>query len=364
MPIKCCIIIGNGFDLAHDAPTSFIDFSNWLLEDYIKRFFRIIKNNEANDFLTDEMINKFGNGKYETNGHLHVNDEFHPCFDALKSNNPDKIIELLKSNPALYKRFFNNNFITNLYSERKQNWFAIENIYYDFLCKYSEYSNTEYRKNTITQLNSQLEFLKIKLREYLKTIEFKWNHGIDQFIRKTFNGYSEVTVINFNYTDTFNLYLRNLGLPNAKIENINIHGTLKEQNEIFGYGNDLNQEYQRMKNLEEDFILENFKTVNYMMDNKYYTLINDITRVIAYDAYVLGHSLSLTDKTLLQEIFDHKHCFKIHLLKRLDFEEDQVKQKASFKSQVTAITRIMKNESDVRKKVSNFKDSFTFPVKL
>jgi len=362
MAQKCYLIIGNGFDLAHDAPTSFVDFSNWLLEDYVKRFFRIIKNNESKDFLTQEMINKFGNRKYQRNSHMHTNDLFHPCFDAILNDDHDTVVNLLNTHPNLFKRFFKDQFIANLYSERKLHWFAIENKYYNFLC---DYSNKENRKATIHNLNSQLDFLKIKLRQYLKSIEFKKHNGIEAFVGRTFRNYSEMTVINFNYTNTINLYSADIFQNDIlHFDQINIHGSLTNENEVFGYGNDLNQEYQRLKELEEDYVLEHFKTVNYIMDKNYTRFINNINQRKDFDVFVIGHSLGLTDKTLLQEVFDHHSCSKIHLLKRLDYEQNIVEQKKAFKTNVMAITRIMEKESDVRRKVSNYKESLTFPLKV
>ncbi|MEM9549382.1 MAG: AbiH family protein, partial [Bacteroidota bacterium] len=219
------------------------------------------------------------------------------------------------------------------------------------------------RKENIVELNSKITFLKTKLRAYLRSIEFEWKQEINNFISQIIFRYHKVTIIDFNYTNTINQYIDHISFTSPVLSKINIHGSLTEENEIFGYGNDLDKEYQRLKELEEDYILENFKTVNYMMDNKYAQFISDINQKKDFDVFVIGHSLGLTDKTLLQEIFDHPNCKNIHLLKRRDLENDLTKQKQEFKKLIMSITRIMKKESDVRKKVSNFKDSLTFPVK-
>ncbi|MEM9548606.1 MAG: AbiH family protein, partial [Bacteroidota bacterium] len=137
MAQKSYLIIGNGFDLAHGAPTSFIDFSNWLLEDYAKRFFKAAKENESIKFVQSTLLGKFTFDKYLKTDHLHTKNWYHPLYDAIRKDDHSVLINLLNDTPFYFNYFFEEKFILELYSERQENWFAIENKFYEYLTKAS-----------------------------------------------------------------------------------------------------------------------------------------------------------------------------------------------------------------------------------
>ena len=361
MSSKCLVIIGNGFDLAHGFPTSFYDFSEWLLKKYVHQFHKEVIGNQISDTFTEEMKNKFSQGKYQYNAHKHIGDAFEGLFYNLQHNLKEDTLNLLKSDPALFAKFFRKKFIVELYLRRELEWFAIENTYFRFLYSYAKKGDQSYRERVILDLNSQLEQIKKELRTYLRSIEISKNRHVDKFLSTTFKNYSNIVFVDFNYTGTIKLYLNSSFSDNQHVEVINVHGTIVDENEIFGYGDDKSDEYQELKSLEEDYFLENFKTINYNMDKHYQRLIERISPQSKFDVHVLGHSFGRTDKTLLNEIFDHPNAKKIHLYKRLDFAQDPDKQYKSFKNSMMAISRIMLDESDVRSKVVNFQDSPTFP---
>lgn len=355
---KLILVIGNGFDLAHGIPTSYQDFANWLLKDLSKSFLNTIVNNQEMSEFTEEMYNKFGNGKYIYNKHLHENDKLYPLFSHFQEKDLDKITAFLGKNFSLFYRIFNNKLMVDLFNTKETDWFAIENIYFQKLYRiaFHDSGNTELKIKT---LNSELDFLRDKLCDYLKEITIIFSAPIIKFLKSAFSDYQELLIVNFNYTETFDQYNDQLALLNKKITCINIHGKLNESNIIFGYGNDQDQKYKEMKNLEIDYIFKHFKTVEYSLNSDYTDLLDQINSDSLFDVKILGHSLGLTDKTLLQEIFDHEKCRKIYLYKRTNI--DLLKQKSIFKEKIIALSRILSSERDVRRKVNNFNETESFP---
>lgn len=140
-----------------------------------------------------------------------------------------------------------------------------------------------------------------------------------------------------------------------------IHGTLSEDI-IFGYGNDQSKEYEELRNLEVDELLENFKTYDYMKNSRYIEIYEEaIDAYEDYEVLILGHSLGQTDKTLLEEVLNSEKCKKIHIPKRTDLINDPEKQRKSFNTLVKSASRIISNDRRLRKLVVNFNQAITFP---
>ena len=91
---------------------------------------------------------------------------------------------------------------------------------------------------------------------------------------------------------------------------------------VFGYGNDQNNDYQEIKNLRVDQFLRYFKTFDYLNNSNYDKVYSEaVDKFPSYEVYVLGHSLGLTDKTLLSEILNSDKCKSIHFFKRTDLKD-------------------------------------------
>lgn len=358
---RCYIIIGNGFDRAHGAPTSFRHFGDWLLKEYIVLFNDVVFGTESTDLFSEVLVEMM-----ETNDEYSIQKRVDGSLSefcvAVFRGDLIQALKIIRENTDLCESLFKDDFISDLYSNIEANWFNIENLYFRYLCEYSK-EESPLRKQKIEKLNSNLAELRSRLRVYLKTIEFKKDPGIDAFFQRVSILHNEIIVVDFNYTKTIDLYsttLKGLGTNNENfVESINIHGTLKDENEIFGYGNDLNEEYQRLKKIEDNYLLTNFKTVNYVMDSNYEKLVKYLRKIQGFEVYVLGHSLGLTDRTLLKEILDHKQCSKIHIHTRKDF--DAKERYADFKNLVISLTRIMDVENVVRSKITNYPEAKTFP---
>lgn len=118
----------------------------------------------------------------------------------------------------------------------------------------------------------------------------------------------QVLLLNFNYTKTANLYLPN----NSEFRVNHIHGELdNEKNPIvFGYGDELDEDYKAILNLNDNKYLENIKSIRYLETDNYRKLLTFIDSA-PYQVCIMGHSCGNSDRTLLNTLFEHKNCVSI-----------------------------------------------------
>lgn len=165
------IIIGNGFDLAHNLKTGYKDFidaywysfSEKVFSAYsqqINRSFGIMHplNHHEDDFasiekegaeFTKEFLNELGDSPFAG-----------LCSLITKHNSS-------KENMAVFLKFKNEFFghISNHCS--LTNWVDIENEYYDALKKLSLAGNVQKRNEKVKKLNGEFNAVKKSLKEYL-----------------------------------------------------------------------------------------------------------------------------------------------------------------------------------------------------
>ena len=118
---------------------------------------------------------------------------------------------------------------------------------------------------------------------------------------------NSILLLNFNYTRTADLYL-----PNEEIFKVNhIHGDLSDKcNIIFGYGDELDDNYKNILKQDNNEYLKNIKSINYLNSTNYREMLSYIESS-PYQIYIMGHSCGLSDKTLLNTLFEHDNCVSI-----------------------------------------------------
>ena len=129
---------------------------------------------------------------------------------------------------------------------------------------------------------------------------------------------------------------------------------------IFGYGDDTDENYKKMKNTKEKEYLRNFKTFHYLNSSNNRKVLNELSTKDNYDVLVIGHSLDTTDKTILKKILDTNKCDYIELIKRSDLKTEEEKKEAHFELHAN-LARIFDSESDLREKLIPFVWSVNFP---
>lgn len=349
------IIIGNGFDLAQGLKTSYEDF----LVDLIKT----------------QVINSLKNKKEYDTSLFEVNcQNYHPSvineplkevktFEKLceKVAGIDKKMDYTDNSKSFNFTFRTNSvFFRNLIGNKT--WTDIEKAYFnELLALFGNINGPNFSKD-LAKLNSDFTFLKTKLIEYLKKetepydeaqfFKSPWLIQLQNSIhpQRTQTPLSQYVnqidlslFLNFNYTNT----LKPLFEFEKFCEEIQIHGNINNPDSIiFGYGDDAsNSKYKELEDADIRQLLENFKSIHYPKA-KHYNYLMAIVDSNPFDVIVLGHSMGLSDRVLLESIFEHENCKAIRLFHRGNLR--------SFEDKVIAISRHFKNKQSMRRKIVEY----------
>lgn len=357
------IIIGNGFDLAQGLKTSYEDF----LVDFLKEEIRsvIALKQTTNRKFFDLLI-----------PHIQIS-RFDEIFDPIRTiNHFLSVVEYIEK-PRYTVDY--NEAIIHLKSSRfsmkskslifesilsNKNWTDIEKVYFDCLIEIVEKSDKQNFQEQISKLNSDFEYLKKKLIEYLKKVDkdepnVTFNSILEELLEKPNVEYlkrffqlndseyeefelSKVVFLNFNYTSNL---IKFYGANSNKIQYIPIHGNIsRPESIIFGYGDDSNEHYKALENYDMKELLEYIKSFYYPSQKHYIDLMNIIDSDV-FDVIVLGHSLGLSDRVLLESIFEHENCKAIRLYHR---------GKKSHFEKLIALSRHFKDKQSMRRKIVEY----------
>lgn len=317
--INRLILVGNGFDLAHGMKTKYEDFILWY---FSKCWEKAKKTHVRNSQFPNENI--------------FVNDLLTFSYDSytIHYSNPlekwqileiDTLKALLTPQTDSTQRkvvslTINSQFLKSIVDDLcSKNWVDIENAYYNELKRHLKEHNLHHAQKTsslqssLKELNDHFDILKKELEKYLSTLQKpNDNHWIlDYFKEKPIKDLENPTskfqlgttlLLNFNYTDTTNLYLR----PNIDV--IHIHGELNNTKNpiIFGFGDERDETYALLEKANIPEVFTHIKSFDYFKTDNYSRLLAFLES--DFDVYIMGHSCGLSDRTLLSTIFEHDNC--------------------------------------------------------
>jgi len=156
--------------------------------------------------------------------------------------------------------------------------------------------------------------------------------------------------LNFNYTSTLSSYIEILQeMYYDKVNQIHIHGSFHETNNIlnFGFGDEMDEDYKFIENLNDNEYLKNFKSFKYSQNSNYKNLLNYIDSD-KFQVYIMGHSCGLSDRTLLNTIFEHKNCRSIKV-----FYHQREDGSDNFTEIIQNISRHFNDKKEMRAKLVN-----------
>ena len=344
------LIIGNGFDLAHGLKTSYNDFLLWYLDQAITTFNTDQRYNDGLIEITSLIPIKFNEGGR---------------FLSFK-----QVFSVFEHPHIKWKG--SSNFITNiLMSYNSGNWVDIEYAYYRTLLSLFKESpsapthETNYYTKAVQKINLSLRLLSEKLNEYLKLYVLgKAERQIaiaDAFSEVTGNNYDnqgetreylpKTLVLNFNYTNTLELYPIELGLSKSTTKLVNIHGQIDSTSNpiVFGYGDEMDKNYPILEDLNINCALDHIKSFHYLKTSSYKQLLSFLESRDPFSVHVMGHSCGISDRVLLNTIFENKYCdnIQIHYYQRSDNTND-------FFEKTQEISRQFKNKESMRNKIVSF----------
>lgn len=132
-------------------------------------------------------------------------------------------------------------------------------------------------------------------------------NSIDATSCPTYRLPKNIMLLNFNYTNTADLYL-----PQADKFKLNhIHGTLTNpESVIFGYGDERDDEYKILERKNNNEYFQHIKSFRYLEASNYRKMLSFIESA-PFQICIMGHSCGLSDRTLLATLFEHKNCVSI-----------------------------------------------------
>lgn len=157
--------------------------------------------------------------------------------------------------------------------------------------------------------------------EAMNRFSRKWGDKIEEFgiesaidsqdIPETLLSPIRLMLLNFNYTRTADLYLPQDKKLAYWFPIDHIHGQLNDpQSIIFGYGDELDDNYRNIIKLNNNEHLRNIKSIRYLETQNYRNMLAFIESA-PYQVYIMGHSCGNSDRTLLNTLFEHKNCISI-----------------------------------------------------
>lgn len=367
------IIIGNGFDLAHGYATRYTDFILWLVKDELKKLY---ESKDFNAFIENPLFTCVKNSSVNIN--TDIDDYFDKNIFSIiergsRENTPPITFSGYSENRTVNYELFtintSNDFGRLLLKSTCESWVDIEHSYYkslkEILYQQLKNPNSDF-KEPVSNLNAQLSYLCVRLKEYLSLIKEKvvvigfkdqLNRSIDYeelFKPRDWEDVSDIDfdelhlnckthILNFNYTDTVEQYFNG----NDSVHVNYIHGSISDPENpmIFGYGDELDDDFLIMEKQEIKGFLEHAKSLWYLRTRNYHNLIRFIESDY-YQVQIIGHSCGRSDRTLLNTVFEHENCnsVDIYYRKRSDGTD-------SFNEISEEVSRQFKDKQKLRKRV-------------
>jgi hypothetical protein len=333
--VRDIYILGNGFDLAHKLKTTYNDFLNDYFRKTLWHKYSLSKNyaqNHNNLKLTLGTVQIIEKELFQL--------DYKEIISSLKKLDNHKIEYV-------------NPFLEHLVESSNNRWVDIEMEYYNLLKLFINKNRVDQAKRMVQGLKD----IKNTLRDYLlhevePTIDsIRTDLPFSDFFRAPRGSRIKPLLINFNYTSTASKYVN-------EEEIISIHGNVnktnpdKGQDIIFGFGDERDNFYQQLEDMNENMLLDNSKSFGYFSTTSYQNLVAQLNST-DYKCHIIGHSCGLSDRTLLSMIFEHDNCKKIQIHYYEKYEDHFIKTQE--------ISRHFKDKIKMRFKIVPFEKSTPCP---
>jgi hypothetical protein len=258
------------------------------------------------------------------------------------------------------------------------NWVDTEGIFYEqMIAILDNKAKVDLKESALQQLNESMQCIINQLQIYLSGLEApKKINSYDEIIysqidvkdiqskpikiRTPYNRpfetsmAKETLILNFNYTDTISNYMSKSSYKSPK--KIFIHGELNSVGNpiIFGFGDEVDRRYEDIENSPAHGWFEYIKSFWYLKTNNYRDLISFIDSD-EYQVLVLGHSCGLSDRTMLQMIFQHDNCRSIKLYYYGDKDSNNHRQT------LREVARHFKDKGLMRRRIVSEENSQRMP---
>ena len=351
-------IIGNGFDLAHGSKTRYEDFLLWYLKPAALRA-------SENGCFEDDILSI---SQGDTSLLLYEN-------WVNQSASVRELISMLEKKG--YKLNPKSNLFGKILDDGVYRWVDIENTYYQELKLILKRYGADETPNELIDLNNTLDSLRDKLVKYLQENYSEITLDVESSSFYTIlsqvdayegdisdveeGGFVQPLVesnslfVNFNYTPLVQQYFNEIPNTLLRFDLIQIHGSIENPESIvFGFGDELDDVYHEMERKNNNDYFKHIKSFKYFQDENYQKLMSFVDSD-NFEVIVLGHSLGLSDRTMLAQIFEHENLEQVQLYYYGDKEQND------FTEKTYEISRHFSDKGRMRLKVVNFQDSKPMP---
>ncbi len=376
--INRMIILGNGFDLSHKLKTKYSDF--------IENYYSQIKDSSWKDDFFEFVIPGY---LFENISSLkEIMDYMSSRLGQFSIMFPEKNLNINRK-PAI---LLHNYFFYEISRKIESNWVDIEIEYFNSLIKILDQPSRDNIYEDIKKLNNEIDSIAVKFEKYLTQnvnpeINSKFNDktaklfednlkqdsgSIEDFLKEfpesyaktirkdlmkiwedknNWSKFDETLILNFNYTNTAEK-LYSTKLKNYKI--INIHGTLNDfKNPInLGFGDEMHKRYSDIEEKNENEYLRLMKSFAYTNTDNYRELFNFIEDKV-FQVHIMGHSCGISDRTLLNAIFENKNCKSIKVFYHNYDTKKENSQNDNYSEIVRNISRHFNQKTLMRNKIVN-----------
>lgn len=338
------LIIGNGFDLAHEMKTRYSDFLLRFLRDTIFEFNHNMPQNK-------KLIHITGNSE------IFRNRDIENVIDIYRRMERHSEINI-ETGPIMKVLIDRMKYI--------ENWVDVETIFFDQLVLAKDGKNNG---TTVRMINEELNNIRDELIKYLEKQEVgdisedDIEHYTTLFSEPYQLNMSELEYpeylyfLDFNYTNTIEPYLNRCRKHGHHVVRNYIHGDLEGLfgNPVFGFGDEMDRRYSSFEEHMDNALFEHMKTFRYLRTKWYRHLIQAIDND-PFDVYIFGHSCGLSDRTLLNTIFEHDNCKRIKL-----FYYQNDKGENDFVAKTYDMYRHFKDKSLIRNRLISLEESQAMP---
>lgn len=289
------IVIGNGFDLAHNLRTSYNDFLKYLFDLQVAD----LKKSKSNKAIKNNLFTlKKTGGKTDTITYENL----------IRNPTSNKaVLTQIQFTNKLFKSFVEN--------ISRQNWCDIESVYFKELEKllYPSLHKRNPYKNP-KELNIDFKYITSHLEAYLQKVYKDTPPSSIASYSSLFKKLPEsnTMILNFNYTQTIALYN---SVISEKILINHIHGELNNVDNpiIFGFAANHVKSRELLQQGDKEF-MRNIKKHCYKRTDKEDLLRKFLSRSYYINVIILGHSCGTSDQLILNQILNNNKVEKIWTL--------------------------------------------------
>lgn len=398
------VIIGNGFDLAHGLKTKYSDF----IDDFWSNVLYDFKppQHKANKSIIN--LNIDFTKSHNLIDYEKLKQEIEEISSFKKFNEFKEKYNLFSPNRNIISLIFKNDFFSSICYSKKENWVDIESEYYyqlkeiakeknPYISKKDEEFWLSKKEQRVKKLNDEFEQIKQlfekylkdkieplvrnksldlpnilpfcyrdeeKLEKFFKEFSLSDYKDLKQYIEKFRGLHTEqieqniilgnlpfnAVFLNFNYTSSLSNYKIT---QTSFVKEIQIHGKIDDKNNKmnFGFGDEMDDDYKMIENLNENEYLRNFKSFGYSQNSNYKDLLNFIDSE-KFQVYIMGHSCGISDRTMLNTIFEHNNCRSIKIFYH-QWKDENGQLHDNYTEIVQNISRHFNEKKLMREKVVN-----------